>query len=154
MCCYIQYHQPRGYNALEFEVGCLRFYVLWHYCKLEIVYEDYYHHHQTSTSNWRIFVMTQIEIIVGHVESRAKDWFKKWEQVMSDCNELACFINVGNCAMISIIWRIMKNKLVKYSAQEVHLGIDELSLWIIIVGMWQLVEKLFKRLCLGKIIQY
>jgi hypothetical protein len=28
MCYYIQYHQPRGYGALEFEVGCLKFYTL------------------------------------------------------------------------------------------------------------------------------
>ncbi len=28
VCCYIQYHQPRGYDALEFEVGCLGLYVL------------------------------------------------------------------------------------------------------------------------------
>jgi hypothetical protein len=40
MCYYIQYHQPRGYGALEFEVGCLKFYTLWHYYKMEIAYED------------------------------------------------------------------------------------------------------------------
>jgi hypothetical protein len=28
VCCYIQYHQPREYGALEFEVGCLGLYVL------------------------------------------------------------------------------------------------------------------------------
>ncbi len=28
VCCYIQYHQLTGYGALEFEVGCLGFYVL------------------------------------------------------------------------------------------------------------------------------
>jgi hypothetical protein len=28
VCCYIKNHQPRGYGALEFEVGCLRLYAL------------------------------------------------------------------------------------------------------------------------------
>jgi hypothetical protein len=51
MCCYIQYHQLRGYDALEFEVRCLRLYVLRHYCNLEIAYENYYRHRQTSTSS-------------------------------------------------------------------------------------------------------
>jgi hypothetical protein len=35
VCCYIQYHQQREYKVLEFEVGCLGFYSLRYYCKLE-----------------------------------------------------------------------------------------------------------------------
>jgi len=58
MCYYIQYHQPRGYGALEFEVGCLKFYTLRHNYKMEIAYEDYYCHHQTSTSSQPTFIMT------------------------------------------------------------------------------------------------
>jgi hypothetical protein len=77
VCCYIQYHQPRGYNALEFEVGCLGLYVLWHYCKLEITYEDYYCHHQTFTSNQPTYVL-------DHVKSITKDQPEKWEHVMSN----------------------------------------------------------------------
>jgi hypothetical protein len=72
MCYYIQYHQPRGYNALEFEVGCLKFYTLQHYYKLEITYEDYYCHHQTSTSSQPTFIMTQIKTVLNRFRSRAK----------------------------------------------------------------------------------
>jgi hypothetical protein len=94
MCCYIQYHQPKGYGALEFEVGCLGLCVLWHYCKLEIAYEHYYHHHQTSTSSRPTFAMTWIETIPDHVRSRAKDQPQKWEQVMSNYQKLVCFTNL------------------------------------------------------------
>lgn len=45
ICCYIQYHQPRGYGALEFEVRCLGQYALQYYCKLDITFKDYYHCH-------------------------------------------------------------------------------------------------------------
>jgi hypothetical protein len=31
ICCYIQSHEPGGYGRLEFEIGCLRMYVLIHY---------------------------------------------------------------------------------------------------------------------------
>jgi hypothetical protein len=45
VCCYIQYHQPRGYRALKFEVNRLGLYALQYYCKLEITFKDYYRHH-------------------------------------------------------------------------------------------------------------
>jgi hypothetical protein len=38
VCCYIQYHKPRRYGVLEFEVGFLRFYALRYYCRLEYAY--------------------------------------------------------------------------------------------------------------------
>jgi len=120
VCYYIQCHQPRGYGALEFEVGCLGLYILRHYCKLEIVYEDYYHHHQTSTSSQPTFIMTWIETIPDHVKNKAKDQPKKWEQIMSNCQKLTCLTNVTNRTMASIIW-----KTVKYYVQEAHLGINE-----------------------------
>jgi hypothetical protein len=72
--------------------------------------------------------MIQIEIAPDHVETRAKNQLEKWEQIMSNCKKLTCFIDIGDCAMASIIWRISKNELTKYFAQEAHLGIDKLSL--------------------------
>jgi hypothetical protein len=42
VCYYVQYHQPRGYGALKFEVGCLGLYALQYCCKLKIAFENYY----------------------------------------------------------------------------------------------------------------
>lgn len=79
VCYYIQQHQPRGYDALKFEVACLGFYTLQHYYKMEIAYEDYYCRHQTSASSKPTFIMTQMEAILGHVESKAKTQHEKWK---------------------------------------------------------------------------
>jgi hypothetical protein len=148
VCCYIQYHQLRGYDALEFEVGCLGLYTLWHYYKLEITYENYYCCHQTLTSNRPTFAMTQIKIVPYHVKNRTKDQLEKLEQVMNNCQELTCFIDVADLAMASIIWRSAKNELTK------HLGINKLSLRVAILRTRHLVEKLSKWPHVGKIIHY
>lgn len=47
--------------------------------------------------------MTQIKIIPDHVRSKAKDQLEKWEQVISNCQELAYFIDVEDRAMVVII---------------------------------------------------
>jgi hypothetical protein len=47
--------------------------------------------------------MTRIEIIPNHVESKAKDQLEKWEQVTSNHQELACFIDIGDRAITFII---------------------------------------------------
>jgi hypothetical protein len=46
---------------------------------MEIAYEDYYCRHQTSASSKPTFVMTQMEAILGHVESKAKTQPEKWK---------------------------------------------------------------------------
>ncbi len=79
---------------MEFEVGCLGLYVLRDYCKLKIAYEDYYRCHQTSTSSRLTFAMTRIETVPHHVGSKTKDQREKWEQAMSNRQELACFIDM------------------------------------------------------------
>jgi len=38
VCCYIQYHQLKGYGVLEFEVGYLGLYALRYYYRLEYAY--------------------------------------------------------------------------------------------------------------------
>ncbi len=40
ICCYIQYHEPRG-----FEVGYLGIYAIKYYYRLECDYRDYFHCH-------------------------------------------------------------------------------------------------------------
>jgi hypothetical protein len=47
--------------------------------------------------------MTWIEIVLDHVESKAKDQPQKWEQVMNNYQELVCLTNVGDCTMAIII---------------------------------------------------
>lgn len=79
VCCYIQYHQPRGYGALEFEVSYWGLYAFWYNCKLEITFKDYYHHYQTSTSSKPTFATARMEAIPNHVESKAKTQLEKWK---------------------------------------------------------------------------
>ncbi len=85
ICCYIQYHQPRGYEVLEIEVGYLGLYALRYCFKLEIPFEDYYNHHQTSTSSIPTFTMTRMEAIPNHVERKAMTQLEKWKQFMDEC---------------------------------------------------------------------
>jgi hypothetical protein len=73
---------------------------------------------------------------------------------MDNCQELAYFIDIANHAMASIIWRIIENRQTKYSIQEAHLGVDELSLRVAILRTRHLVEKLSKRPYVGKLIHY
>jgi hypothetical protein len=40
VCCYIQYHRPRGYEVLEFEVGCLGLYSARYYHRLAYAYQE------------------------------------------------------------------------------------------------------------------
>jgi hypothetical protein len=56
--------------------------------------------------------------------------------------------------MAFIIWRIIENKQTKYSTQETHLGVDELSLKATILRTRHLVEKLSKQPRVGKFIHY
>ncbi len=70
ICCYIQYHQPRGYGALEFEEGCLRLYALRYYCIIEYAYKEYYHRHWIVASNKPTFAIMQMETIPNHVVSQ------------------------------------------------------------------------------------
>ncbi len=45
ICCYIRYHEPRGYGVLELEVGYLGIYAIKYYYRLECDYRDYFHCH-------------------------------------------------------------------------------------------------------------
>jgi len=63
---------------------------------------------------------------------------------MSNYHELACFTDVVDRTMISIIWRAAKKNLTKYSTQEAHLGINKFSIHVAILITWHLVEKLSK----------
>jgi hypothetical protein len=40
VCCYIQYHHPKGYGVLEFKVGHMGLYALRYYCRLEYAYHE------------------------------------------------------------------------------------------------------------------
>jgi hypothetical protein len=62
--------------------------------------------------------MTQIKTILDPVKNRTKDQLEKWEQIMSNYKELVCFIDVRDCAMVAIIWRIAENELTKYSTRK------------------------------------
>ncbi len=73
---------------------------------------------------------------------------------MDNCHELACLIEIANHTMAFIIWRIIENRQTKYSIQEAHLGVDELSLRVAILRTRHLVEKLSKQPHVGKLIQY
>jgi hypothetical protein len=98
--------------------------------------------------------MTRIKIVLDHVESKAKDQLEKWEQVMNNRKKIACFTNIGDRAITSIIWRIAKNELTKYFAQEAHLGINKLSLQATILKTKHLVEKLSKQPRVNNITHY
>ncbi len=54
---------------LEFEVGCLGFYVLKYYCRLKFAYQEYYHQQKIVISSILTFAMTQMETILDHVVS-------------------------------------------------------------------------------------
>jgi hypothetical protein len=63
---------------------------------------------------------------------------------MGNYQELVFLIDVVDCTMVFIIWRIAENDLTKYYVREVHLGIDKFSLRVAILRTWHLVEKLSK----------
>jgi hypothetical protein len=98
--------------------------------------------------------MTRVEGILDHVKSRDKTQHEKWKWIMDDCQELAYLTDVVDHTMASIIWRTIENEQTKCYAQEAHLGVDELSLWIIILRTKHLVEKLSKQPRVGKFIHY
>jgi hypothetical protein len=85
-----------------------------------------------------------MEVIPFHVESKARTQPKKWKQIMDSYQELTCLIDIANRTVASIIWRTIKNKQIKYFAWETHLGVDELSLWVTILKIRHLVDKLSK----------
>ncbi len=63
---------------------------------------------------------------------------------MDDYQELICLIDIVDCAMASIIWRIIENEQTMYFTLKAHLGVDELSLRETILRTRHLVEKLSK----------
>jgi hypothetical protein len=66
---YIQYNEPKGYKVLEFTMGYLGLYALRYYCRLEIKYCNYYHHHQIIECGHQTFVMTPFNEALDHVVS-------------------------------------------------------------------------------------
>jgi hypothetical protein len=85
VCCYIQYHQPKGYGVLQFKVGRMGLYAFRYYYRLKYAYQEYYHQHQIVISSRPTFAMTWIETIPDHVVSQAHVELKQWKQLMDYC---------------------------------------------------------------------
>jgi len=60
-----------------------------------------------------------LETIPNHVVSWVQVEPKKWKQLMDHCQELACFINLGDHVMEAINWRI-NCEYMKFQANDVH----------------------------------
>jgi len=67
--------------------------------------------------------------------------------------ELACFINLGDCAMEAIMWRV-NCEFTKFQVVNDHLGQNTLYLQAAILYIQHLVDKLTKRPHIGKIVHY
>jgi hypothetical protein len=67
--------------------------------------------------------------------------------------ELACLTNLGDCAMEAIRWK-MSYQFTKFQVIDAHLGQDALYLQAAILHIQHLVDKLAKRLHIGKIEHY
>ncbi len=147
MCYYIQYHQPRGYGVLKFEVGYLGLYALRYNCRLEYSYQEYYHRHHIVVFSNLTFAMTRMETIPNHVVSRAHADLEQQKQLMDHCHELTCFVDLGDCAMEAILWT-------KFQAIDAHVGQDALYLQAAILRTQHLVDKLSKQPCIGKTTHY
>jgi len=50
--------------------------------------------------------MTWMETISDHVVNQAHVEPKQWKQPMDYCQELACFIDLGDHVMDTIMWRM------------------------------------------------
>jgi hypothetical protein len=62
---------------------------------------------------------------------------------MDYCHELTYFINLGDCAMETIMWRL-SCEFTKFQATDAHIGQDALYLQAAILSTRHLVDKLTK----------
>ncbi len=105
ICCYIQYHEPCGYEMLEFTIGCLGVYVLRYYCKLEIDYWNYYNQHQTMLFGQPTFAMKWMEDRLNHVSCKVANALEQWKATITQCQKLSQLTDFGAKAMETIQWK-------------------------------------------------
>jgi hypothetical protein len=103
--------------------------------------------------NRPIFAMTQMVTTLNHVVNWAHAELKQWKQLMDYCHELTYFINLGDRAMETIMWRV-NYEFTKFQATYAHLGQNALYLQEVILNTRHLVDKLIKWPFIKKIAHY
>jgi len=83
-------------------MGYLGLYALRYYCRLEIKYCSYYHHHQIAKCGCQTFIMTLVIEAPNHVVSQTKQVFKEWKKKIGTCQELAKMEKLSAQAMEAI----------------------------------------------------